>query len=228
MRNVETDLHGSFIACGVGILYKYTVPTRTLEIFLRKNRTYLFRMSLEERDTSDIYKLIQTFDKAVQIKALMISNHQTNDITKTLGAEKLQAIINSAFKIAFYAFDAEMGEWEKFNLAMKTDFKLRKFRMKRLICPSAGTAYIRCGIETPRNNELTVRAKTTAEVIKTLSEGIIQDLIAVEFAYRTDSFAHQLVTLSSKLGTLARLLDANYNPAIHVIKSASDSRMAQA
>jgi len=228
MRNVETDLHGSFIACGVGILYKYTAPTNTLEIFLRENRTYLFRMPIGERGAENIQALIHNFDKSVQIRALMISNHKTNDITKTLGAEKLQTIIRSAFKIGFYAFDAQIGEWDKLNLAIAQDFNLRKFKIKRLVCPSAGTAYIRCGIETPRNNELTVRAKTPSGVIKVLSERIIQDLIALEFAYRTDSFAHQLVTLSSKLGTLSRLLDKNYIPAQNVSKSLSDSQIAQA
>lgn len=218
MRKVQTDRNGSFVACGVGLLYQYSVTTHTLEIFQRKGRDYMFRLGLDGVDADDIPILIENFDKALQIKALMISSHKTNDLTKTMSPDRLQVIIKSAFRIALHACDAQLGHWKRLNLSIEKEFKLKRFKLKRLICPSAGTAYIRCGIETPRENELTVRAKTTAAVFKILSEKIIHDLMTIEFAYRTDSYAHQLVTLSSKMGTLSRVLDQSYVPKNFVRK----------
>ena len=212
MRTVETNRDGSFIACGVGILYKYTAQTHTLEIFRQQKRTYLFNLPLESISRERVSFLIEKLDKAAQIKALMISNHKTNNLTLTISADKLPAILQSAYRLAFYALDAKTGEWQKLAYTICNDFALKQFKIKRFICPSAGTAYVRAAIKTYRDNEVTVREKNLPVMLKRLSEKVMQDLIMVEFAYRHDSHAHQLVSLSSKLATLGRVLDPAYEP----------------
>ena len=212
MRTVETNRDGSFIACGVGIYYKYTARAKTLEIFRQLRRTYLFNLSLEHIERDDVPGLIRKLDKAAQVKALMISNHKTNNITDVIGADKMPALLQSAFKLAFYAHDAKAGNWPAFSLAITNDFALQQFKLKRFICPSAGSAYIRGAIKTFRDNEITVRAKNLEGVFKELSEKVMQDLILAEFAYRQDYQAHQLVSLSSRLAILSRIIDPAYYP----------------
>lgn len=162
-----------------------------------------------------ILELIQYFDKAAQIKALMLSNSSTINLSQTMEPRRLQGIANTLFDHALFAVDLDAGKFRRFTATLAHIYDLKHFSVKHFTCTKSATAYYRACLRTHNENELVGRSLTLPGILMTVSEKIISDLIALEFSTRNNS-AQNLLSLSAKLATVGRILNDGFYPSMKI------------
>ncbi|MCD8494187.1 MAG: hypothetical protein LRY39_02100 [Alphaproteobacteria bacterium] len=96
VKHQETGQDGSFIAWGVCFFYAYSAPGHELNISTQEGEK-LISLAVGKRIHRKILSFIQYFEKAAQIKALMLSNGETINITQTMDHRRLRGIANTLF-----------------------------------------------------------------------------------------------------------------------------------
>lgn len=216
IRHQETNLDGSFTAWGAGFFYHFDAPRCELNIHVQEGEKPLVTIAVGNRVRRKILPFVQYFDKASQIKALMLSNASTINICQTMDPRRLHGIVSTLFDHALFALDMDAGKTLRFTATMAHIYDLKHFSIKQLLCPSSPAAtYYRGSLKTHKGNELVGRSMTLAGILSTISEKIIGDLIALEFSSRDDS-AQNLLSLSAKLATIGRILNEGFYPAMKI------------
>lgn len=212
VEHQETRQCGSFDAWGACFFYTYDAPNLELNIHLQEAEPPLITYAIGRRLHKKILTLVSYLDKAAQIKALMLSNGETIRIGETMEPRRLKGLTSALFDTALYALDLEAGKSRRFTTYMSQAYDLKHFSIKHFTCPTSETAYYRASLRTHSDNELVGRSLTLHGILMTVSEKIVGDLIALEFNAR-DNSAQNLLSLSSKLSSIGRILNEGFYPS---------------
>ncbi|MCD8571493.1 MAG: hypothetical protein LRY76_08275 [Alphaproteobacteria bacterium] len=217
VKHQETGQDGSFIAWGVCFFYAYSAPGHELNISTQEGEKPLISLAVGKRIHRKILSFIQYFEKAAQIKALMLSNGETINITQTMDHRRLRGIANTLFDHALFALDLGAGKKRRLTATLAHIYDLKHFSIRHFTCSKSSTAYYRASLKTHSGNELVGRSLTLHGLLMTVSEKIISELIALEFSSRNNS-AQNLLSVSAKLLTLSRILNDGFYPAMKIRK----------
>lgn len=215
VEHLETDQYGSFIAWGACFFYDYSAPDYELKIHVKEGEKPLVTLAVGKRLHKKIRQLVHYFDKAGQIKALMLSNSETINIAHTMEPRRLRGISNTLFDHALFALDLDAGKPKRFTATQAQIFDLKLFTMRHFTCPRSSTAYYRACLRTHSDNELVGRSLNLHGILMTVSEKIISELIALEFNARNTS-AQNLLSLSSRLSSISRILNEEFYPSMKI------------
>lgn len=212
MKYVETDIKGSFIACGTGFDYKYDRNSKTVEIVDTPNEKPLLHLDLAEYGTADARSFVSDIDKAAQIYAMMLSNNRTLSLCDLFEEQRLISILQNSADIARYSHDLQHLEFSRFSDGFCNSFQLKCLEIKRIESASARAPLYMAKIKTRQNNSTSAMSKTLHGIMRDLSEKTLSDLITAEYWSVNQSSAHNLLTVSSNLATISRVLDHRFSP----------------
>lgn len=215
VKHQETSQDGSFIAWGACFFYDYNAPGYELNISLQEGEKPLVSLTVSKRIHRHILRFINYFDKAGQIKALMLSNGTTINISHTMEPQRLRGIANTLFDHALFALDLDAGKPRRFTATLSQLYDLKHFSIRHFTCSKSSTAYYRACLRTHDDNELVGRSLTLHGILMTVSDKIIAELIALEFGSRNNS-AQNLLSLSSRLLTIGRILNEGFYPSMKI------------
>lgn len=213
----KENREGFLTAWGTGLKYEYDTHDTMLRISRREKQKPLARFNFDGHLSDDPLSYITALEKACQIKALMFSNNQTVDISKTLESERLKAILKSAARLSRYAYDLQTSKYERFCDAFARDFDLKAIKLKKFVSGNRANEFYVARIQTPHDNKICVRACTLAGITSALSEKTARDLITQEFGHRFEQSAYNLVQVSSRLSALSCILDEHFIPSRKIV-----------
>jgi hypothetical protein len=215
VKHQETGQDGSFIAWGACFFYEYNAPGYELTISVREGEKPLVSMTVSKLIHRKILQFVNYFDKAAQIKALMLSNGGTINIAQTMETQRLRGIANTLFDHALFSLDLDAGKPRRFTATLAQLYDLKHFSIRHFTCTKSSTGYYRASLKTHGDNELVGRSLTLHGILMTVSDKIISELIALEFSSRNNS-AQNLLSLSSKLLTVGRILNEGFYPSMKI------------
>lgn len=211
----------NFDAWGVGLFYSYKVGIKQLDVFIGQGDEHLLTFKLRKGHAAQAQRFVHYFDRAAQVKALMLSNHGTTNIAETMAPDRLRGVLNNTYNLSCHAHDLHNDNLRLYVRLTQSFYQLRHFSLKHLVCPTSGNAYYRAGLKTHSQNEVIARSMTLHGVLMTLSEKIVRDLIALEFSTRHNT-AYNLLTLSAQLSTISRVLNDHFYPSQKVKAEADE------
>jgi hypothetical protein len=213
------------MAWGIGFQYAYDPAVGILDIIDAKKAKPLIYVDFDRKLSRDTLAYVQFFEKATQINALIFSNNNTLDLSETFDDKRLVAILEDSAKLARYALDLKRRKFKKFCEDFCQEYELHTMEIKRIGGRVPGTAFYTAMIRTKNLNEISVRSPSVSRIMTMLSDKTMQDLLTVEFGHHLGTSAHTLLTASSKLSALGRILDSEFNPE-NVIEAAQHRRLA--
>lgn len=210
-RVLETCRNGSFKMWGVGFIYNYNAHTRIIDIIHARGKHLLMSITLDEDDARHARAYVQCIEKSCQIKAMLLSNNETINLVATLENERLYQILSSVTYLSELAFDLQTKKLNTFCSHIEANYNLESLFIKRMACHRSKSIYYKARLETIRGNEAIARAPTLPATLRLLSEYIIQDILPHEFTTE-ENYTSALLTISSKLSLISRILDQQYIP----------------
>ncbi len=227
VRFEETDSLGSFAALGIGFLYEYNARLKALQVSRAGSCLPLVFLEFEGPLLKDPSQIVLLLDKTTQVQALKFSNNITVNLAETLDDSKLPAMLERAFDITIYANELRSGRFTDFQEQFIEDHGFRRFEIRTTESGSGLPFYLGTA-ETQRRNTVSVRSSTVHGLALYLSDKIVEDIIAKEFAYSEDSGVQKLLNAASVLSTLSLVLNERFDPARKISSKASSllSRLA--
>lgn len=207
---------------GIGFIYNYNAHTRTLDITHARGKNLIIAVTLDELNARNPRGYAQFIEKTAQIKAMILSNNETVNLVVTLEPERLHQILTSVIRLAELAFDLKTKRVATFCKNIQINYDLHELYIKRMACQRSKSIYYKGRLKTKHGNETTARAPYLQMLLRVLSEQIIQDILPHEYSIQDNSTAN-LLTISSKMALLSRILDPDYVPHISR-KEASDKQ----
>ncbi|MAE52143.1 MAG: hypothetical protein CMH27_10070 [Micavibrio sp.] len=211
LRYQEASRCGSIEAWGAAFNYRYDSDGNTLRVFRNENGCKTLNITLPAKITADPLLFIRQLEKATQIKALMLSNNTTIKLCQTIVPDKLSAIAKSVSKLALNSFDLSTNRIEKFSKLVRRSYGLNEFEIAYIDHLTSGS-YYKAKIVSSRDNCVIVRQDDLATTLQDLSEGIIRDLIALEFSSRHNGTSEQLLRLSTRLSVMSKIVNEKFLP----------------
>lgn len=203
---------GSFTLPGAGFLFEYLAEQRMLNIRPLKSESVLARIKFDEYLAEDPLGYIQSLDKTNQIKALMYSNNASLDLSSIMEEHHMANLIEITARISRLAYDLNTKNFDRFSKLFCDDFDLKKLCIKSFKSGDNSNKFYLARIQTKHNNTVSVRACTLSGLAAALSDKTLKDLMTMEFGYNYSHSAQHLLNVSSKLATIARVLDKNFIP----------------
>jgi len=202
---------GQIEAWGAAFNYRYNPEKNTLCVFRTESGCKTLNITLPAKIAANPLLFITQLEKATQIKALMLSNNTTLRLCQTIVPEKLSAIAKSVSKLALNSFDLSSGRIEKFSKLVRRSYGLKEFEISYIDNQASGS-YYKAKIVSCRDNFVIVREDNMPDTLKKLSEGILSDLIALEFSSRNNSCSEQLLRLSTRLSVMSKIVSDVFIP----------------
>lgn len=213
MKYEETRADGTFKAWGAGFSYEYLAELNTLKITRAEKDYALAHIKFDKYISKDPLSFVKALDKTSQIKALMLSNNETINLTETIDEARLGALMKSAAKISRHAYDLNFRNFSRFSRQFAKEFNLKHFKIKRFRAGSAENMFFVARVETQHENSVSVRACSLEGMLSSLSDRTVRDLITMEFGHQFEKSAFNLLNLSAKLATIGHIVDENFDPA---------------
>lgn len=224
MKYRETDSRGSFVAWGIGFNYKYNANAYVLDILDRRSLKPLLFIDFDRQQARSALTYVSMLEKALQIQALMLSNNMTLDLSFSFDEARLAALLESAALQARYAFDLSRGQFYRFSFDFIRNNGLKALSIKKYRGSSeTGAPFYSGQLTTDKNKSVRASGHSLPTMIKALSDKIVSDLVTLEFGYRSEDSAHNLLLVASKLGVMSRILDQNFAPSGHALPFAEDA-----
>lgn len=203
---------GSLDVKGIGLRYIYSAPDNFLHICIdHKSCKPIFSIYCDRHLSKEILEFIFSIEKISKIKAIILSNHTSVDLTDTMMPQRLDGILDSICYIAQLNLYLEQKRYKKFSKELSYKYNLKDFNIKQFCCQQSGTSYYRALIQSGGGQEAVIRDVEISGLIRKLSESVIRDLIAREFGQNND-LANSLLMLSSDMSIMARLMDKHFIP----------------
>ena len=212
MKYEETCTQGSFRMWGTGFLFEYEADDRLLNISPTHSESVLARIKFDELLAEDPRGYIHSFDKTNQIKALMYSNNTSLDLSSIMDTHHLSNLIKITARVSRLAYDLDTKNFDRFSKLFCEDFDLKNLCIKTFKTKNDTNQFYIARIQTHHDNTVSVRACTLSGLAAALSDKTLKDLMTMEFGYNYSQSAQHLLNVSSKLATIARVLDKNFIP----------------
>lgn len=216
-RVQETCRNGSFKLWGIGFIYNYNAYTEVMDILHSRGKTVLHSVQLDSSRIKYPQVLAKYIEKSSQIKALVLSNNTTINLVSTLESERLPLILESVAEMALLSYDISQNRLAAFTRDLCLLQGIESAFVKKMSCQRSNTQYYKARVCTENGHETMARAPSLAGVLRALSEHIIQDILPHEFSTRNKT-TENLLTLSSKLALISRIIDQKYKPYVMEIK----------
>lgn len=212
----EVNSRGSFVASGIGFRYKYDPDALVLDVLNTRSEKPLLYIDLDQQLAKNPLLYIQLLEKTLQIKSLMFSNNVTVDLSDSFDEARLAAILEMAARIARYSHDLSLANYRRFDAELCRNMSLKRIQVKPIsnLDPN-GTFYV-AKLTTLNNNSVSTRSCTVFNALRALSDKVVRELITTEFSYPSQTSAHNLLLVSSKLATISRILDDSFIPEQYV------------
>ncbi len=219
VRFEETDSLGSFAALGIGFLYEYNARLKALQVSRAGSSLPLIFLEFDGLLAKDPTEIVRIFDKTTQVKALKFSNNTTINLAETLDDSKLPSLLEHVLYITMVADTLRHEQFQDFEdrFAVKYGFKRMDIRRSE----GHGTPFYLAAAETQKRNALAARSSTLHGLMTYMSDKIIEDVIAKEFAYNADSWVQKLLNAASILSTLSLVLNERFEPSRKMTGKAS-------
>lgn len=208
----ETDGGIGFEAKGCGLGYRYDGRTLTLDVLHLCMRRPLLLLDLGPVFPRNPLLYAEFLEKAAQINALLYSSNQTLNLSETIHIEKLAPVVAQLSKTAELAHDVEMKNFARFAASLSAIHELHACRLEQQDRVNASEARYRLILKTPSGTEIRATGPTARASISKIAELMLRDVIALEFSAQSGQNAQNLIALSTRLSTIARLLDMNFDP----------------
>lgn len=209
----ETDGGIGFEAKGCGLGYNYDGRTLTLDVLHLSLGQPLLLLDLGPVFPRNPLLYAEFLEKSAQINALLYSSNQTLNLCETIHIEKLVPVIWQLAKTAELAHDVEIRNFTNFSASVARTYDLQIFRLENLGPDATGENNYRLTLKTRNGTEIRSIADSARGVIGKIAELTLRDVIALEFTLQCGQATQNLIALSARLSTIARLLDMNFDPS---------------
>ncbi len=216
LRYQNTDAQGGFIALGVGLRYEYDTTKHALRVATLGADTDLFTLLCPQRTKNDPEYLVHCLEKAACIKALMLSNNETINLSQTMNVCRLKPVLQNVFELAIQSHDFAFGHFDQFTSRLSNLYKLEDFQIKHMQCSRSGTAYYRLFVKIASGDDIVVRETECDTLLIKSAQHIVRDLIPPILSQPSRENADLLLMLSSRLSLIGRILNENYRPDLQV------------
>lgn len=212
MKYGKISSSGSFNAWGIGFHYDYDSELSSLSVGHVESKKPLLSIDFDSDLAKEAVFFVGTLEKATQVKALMLSNNKTADLSKIMDEIRLPAMLASAASLARYGFDLRRESFERFGEFFCKDFPLNALQIKKISGYDPNADFYSATLETKRRLSVSVSSQTLCGTMLSLSDGILRDILTREFGSSLNSTAHALLRTSAKLSTLSLLLNEDFKP----------------
>lgn len=202
---------GQVEAWGAAFNYRYNPEENMLCVFRNESGCKTLNITLPTKIRTNPQLFIKQLEKATQIKALMLSNNMTLRLCQTIVPDKLSAIAKSVSKLALNSYDLSTDRINHFSKLVRRSYGLKEFEIAEIDNQASGS-YYKAKIVSCRDNFVIVREDTMPDTLKKLSEGILSDLIALEFSSRNNICSEQLLRLSTRLSVMSKIVNDAFIP----------------
>lgn len=226
LRHQTVSSCGQIEAWGAAFNYRYAADKNTLCVFRNESGCKTLNITLPAKIKNNPQLFIKQLEKATQIKALMLSNHTTLKLCQTIVPDKLSAIAKSVSKLALNSFDLSTDRINNFSKLIRRSYGLKEFEIAEIDNQASGS-YFKAKIISCRGNFVIVREDTMPETLKKLSEGILSDLIALEFSSRNNVCSEQLLRLSTRLSVMSKIVNDAFIPEKYLAISADSALLGR-
>lgn len=210
--------HGDLEAWGAAFNYRYNAVGNALAVYRNESGCTTLNITLPAKIADNPLLFIQQLEKATQIRALMLSSNATLRLCQTIVPEKLTAIARGVSKLALNCYDLRTDRIEKFTKLVRRSYGLKEFEISHIGYEQSGTKpYYKAKIVSCRDHCVVVREDNIHSLLKRLSDGIISDLITLEFSSRNNHCSEQLLRLATRLSVMSKIIDDRFDPANFVM-----------
>lgn len=207
---------GSFYAAGTGLKYRYDGRKNALHISVGGSCNGLYTLFCPKRIQKNPQDFIYFLERASSIKALILSNNKTTDLTKTLNEERLKPILQSVFDIAIQSYDLHQENFDTFTDRLVAQYDLEDLQIKYMHSTRSGTSYYRLFIKTKSGHDAVIREKQIDHLIRSSARTISGDLIPLVLTGKKNTEGEKVLHLSTILGILGRILNKDFKPEIQM------------
>lgn len=225
MKYKGLDTTGSFEAWGLGLNYIYDNQSRILDIVHARRNKPLIYIDFDSSLSKDPLAYIGFLEKSSQIRALMLSNNKTADISETMDDNRLCAILSSVAGMARYCFDLKNEKYTRFEKYFVDEHDIKAINIERTKKERSNILFFKAKLETHKSNTAVGHGSTMFRALSALSDNIIHDLLTTECGYDMQSLAHGLLRISYTLSAFSCVLNDRFVP-IHKITAKMDKRKA--
>lgn len=214
-RSERLSCYG-YIAWGMGLSYRYNADRQNLTIIQTSNRASLKQLELDEAVSKSSLTYIEILEKTLQIKALVLSNYNTINITDIFADERLYSLVNAALITSRHAFDLRTRKFKRFATEFSNQHNLSSVKISRNKNPGSGLPYYYCSVKTANNNVVTERSCSLYKIFGRLSEKVAHELLSEEFFLHGEASAYSLIEVSSKFALIGNILNSDFIPAAKI------------
>ncbi len=216
MRHKGTNASGSFEAWGLGLFYHYDADAHILDIIHARRNKPLIYIDFDRSLSKAPIMYVELIEKSSQIRALMLSNNHTADISETLDENRLCGILPSIASMGRYCFDLQKKRYDRFAKYFVEENDLKRFSIEFINSQESGSQFFKTELETHKSNIATGRGTTLFQALTSLSDSIIHDLLTKECGYNMQGQAHALLRIASTLSAYSCTLNESFIP-VHKI-----------
>lgn len=213
----STDRQGGFVAHGICFDYKYDAAERNLNMRHLIKYESLIDINMDRRILFRPKLYVTFLEKATQIYALIYSQNLSYNIAQTIDEEKLPAILNTIMRAAQRATELQTGNYRFFEKRMCNKFELSKFLINHYNATNGSNGFWTIHIKTKSGQAANIRSNTLHDAIGQIAQKIRHDLFSHEITNRSDKLAYALMTLSTKLMAIEKIIDPDFVPSEHVL-----------
>ncbi len=209
---------GKDVIYGAGISYQFIPDTQILKICHKDENHHLLHMECKGFLQEHIGGYIECLEKAMQIHALLLSSDATNRIVDVISIEKLPSLLHHTVGVARDSYALHLNQFEEFSEVLRREYNLKCAYIKYIhgssfMVENEYEGHFKARIKTHNNDRATVRSCVLHHLLQNMADSIMMDIVSKAYANNQRDEAHLLMKLSSRLGTMGRILDAGYIPA---------------
>lgn len=212
MKRESENTSGSFRAWGTGFNYHYDADLKKFEVTHAKKCSPVLFLDFDNELSGDPDLFVSTLDKTCQLRALMLTNNTSLDLSEIFDDGRLTPMVYETARIARFGFDLMQGNFERFEryFCQGNNCNVNVGRVRKF---EAGSAFFAARFETTHSSSVATESSTLHGVMSNLSQKIIQELIPREFVYSFDGTAHTLLKTSSNISVLSLVLNTKFSPS---------------
>lgn len=214
--------NGSFRVLGTGFRYDYNNSKRALTVIHKDSERPLTKFKLDQALSREPLPYITLLEKATQINALMMSNNQTIDLSKTMELQHMRPLLKGVAGLSRHAFDLQNLHLGRFCRTFADEYDLKCVKIKKFISGDQENTFFIARMQTKNDNGICVRGCTMTGIMAAMSDRTLRDLITMEFGHRFENSAQNLLNASSKLSSLSYILDQHFVPESKILSINED------
>jgi len=187
LRVITSDASGSFTAWGIGIVYEYDGDSKRLNIIHARRYRPLVDIDMQVSTPEFVRNFVDTFERAIQIQALMLSNHATIDLTEIFSEKRLRSYFSNTLHVCALALYLRSGEYASFQKNFCNKHGFATFDIRKTQYRASDTPFYKFRLTTQKQNRIETQGFYMHNCFSALAGMVISDLIFVETQHNFQS-----------------------------------------